>query len=602
MPLTELIDNIKGYFLYDPTTPMMFNTGVFLYTFLVFLGLYTMLAKRKTLRVLYVTAFSLFFYYKSSGLFFLLLILSTFIDYLLGLLIYLYHLDEVPVKDMRVGKNRETVIVDLETLTADHPHRSNKPWMTAIRKVFFDLVGLTLLWIDMLTSRLIADHHPARKRKLFLILSVVANLGLLAYFKYTNFFLDTINAFLTDPLAMSNVFLPVGISFFTFQTMSYTIDIYRGKLEPVSNILDFGFYVSFFPQLVAGPIVRARDFLPQIRDQIHITRQELGQALMLIIIGLFKKAIISDYISVNYVDRIFEAPALYSGFENLMGVYGYALQIYCDFSGYSDMAIGLGLLLGFRLPVNFNAPYQSSSIREFWRRWHISLSSWLRDYLYISLGGNRKGKVRTYLNLLLTMLLGGLWHGAAWRFVLWGALHGVALALDRLLKETNAWIRQQFSILLDKWDRTYIDEDGNTIEGKQSWVTRLRWMTQGWLPLVMSILGHLWGILFTFHFVCLAWIFFRASSYESGMEVIDRILNHFDGQIAWQVLTGYSEVFLLMLLGYLLHFLPDNVDKIVQKRFESAPMVLQSMALALMIWMVIQTQTAEVQPFIYFQF
>ncbi|MEO1449222.1 MAG: hypothetical protein AAFV07_06810, partial [Bacteroidota bacterium] len=279
MQLSELLDNILAYFRYDPQTPMMFNTGVFLYTFLVFLGIYTMLAKRKTLRVLYVTAFSLFFYYKASGWYFLLLVLSTFIDYLLGLLIYLYHLDEVPVKDMRVGKKKETVIVDLETLTADYPHRSNRPWMTAIRQVFFDLVGLTLLWIDMLTSRLIADHRPERKRKLFLILSMVANLGLLAYFKYSNFFIQTINAFMAEPLAFTNIFLPVGISFFTFQTMSYTIDIYRGKLEPVSNILDFGFYVSFFPQLVAGPIVRARDFLPQIRDEIHITQEELGQAL-----------------------------------------------------------------------------------------------------------------------------------------------------------------------------------------------------------------------------------------------------------------------------------------------------------------------------------
>ena len=263
---------------------------------------------------------------------------------------------------------------------------------------------------------------------------MAVNLGMLAYFKYTNFLIDIANQMFGQGfMQFQNIFLPVGISFFVFQSMSYTIDIYRGQLKPLDNWCDYLFYLSFFPQLVAGPIVRARDFIPQIRQNpIVVTREMFGTGVFLILTGLFKKAIISDYISLNFVDRIFDEPLLYSGFECLAGIYGYALQIYCDFSGYSDMAIGIALLLGFRFPKNFDAPYKSATITEFWRRWHISLSTWLRDYLYISLGGNRKGKLRTYGNLFITMLLGGLWHGAAVRFILWGALHGAALALHKL--------------------------------------------------------------------------------------------------------------------------------------------------------------------------
>ena len=221
-------------------------------------------------------------------------------------------------------------------------------------------------------------------------------------------------------------------SFFTFQSLSYTIDVYRRQLTPLNRFIDYAFYVSFFPQLVAGPIVRARDFIPQIRKPLFVSSEMFGQGIFYIVCGLFKKAVISDYISVNFVERIFDNPSLYSGIENLFGVYGYALQIYCDFSGYSDMAIGIALLLGFHFPMNFNSPYKACSITDFWHRWHISLSTWLRDYLYISLGGNRRGKIRTYVNLIITMLLGGLWHGASWNFVVWGALHGVCLASHKL--------------------------------------------------------------------------------------------------------------------------------------------------------------------------
>lgn len=241
------------------------------------------------------------------------------------------------------------------------------------------------------------------KRKGLVTLSLGVNLGLLAYFKYTNFLGGVIASLMGGEFTALDIFLPVGISFFTFQSLSYTIDVYRKDIKPLTNILDYAFYVSFFPQLVAGPIVRARDFIPQIRKPLFVSQEMFGRGIFLILSGLFKKAIISDYISVNFVERIFDNPTLYSGVENLMGVYGYALQIYCDFSGYSDMAIGIALLLGFHFNLNFNSPYKSASITEFWRRWHISLSSWLRDYLYISLGGNRKGKFRQYLNLIITM-------------------------------------------------------------------------------------------------------------------------------------------------------------------------------------------------------
>ena len=281
------------------------------------------------------------------------------------------------------------------------------------------------------------------------------NLGLLSYFKYSYFLTGFFNSlfgttyqpvdylahwtnYLTGSnLEIAHIILPVGISFYTFQSISYSVDIYRGLIKPVNRFLDFAFFVSFFPQLVAGPIVRATEFVPQIYKPYNLTRPEFNRAIFLILGGLIKKILISDYISSNFVDRVFASPGSYTGFENLMSVYGYTIQIYCDFSGYTDIAIGVALLLGFRLSINFDAPYISQNITEFWRRWHISLSTWLRDYLYISLGGNRKGKVRQYVNLFITMLLGGLWHGAHIKFLIWGALHGVALAIHKLYMQVT---------------------------------------------------------------------------------------------------------------------------------------------------------------------
>ena len=298
---------------------------------------------------------------------------------------------------------------------------------------YFFLLGIVTV-SDFLLARWMYRTETSWKRRLIVCCSLCINLGLLCYFKYTNFFYEMLAPLWHGTYHPLDIFLPVGISFFTFQSLSYTIDVYRKDLKPLSNLLDYVFYVSFFPQLVAGPIVRARDFIPQIRKPLYVSADMFGQGVFFIVSGLFKKAVISDYISVNFVERIFDNPGLYSGLENLFGVYGYALQIYCDFSGYSDMAIGIALLLGFRFPINFNSPYKADSVTDFWHRWHISLSTWLRDYLYISLGGNRKGKIRTYLNLFLTMLLGGLWHGASWNFIVWGGLHGIALAVHKYVR------------------------------------------------------------------------------------------------------------------------------------------------------------------------
>lgn len=479
---------------YDPSSPMIFTSGVFLWTLLVFSFIYMLMGKTTTLRLLFVTAFSYFFYYKSSGFYFFLLAVVTLSDYLI--------------------------------------------------------------------ARAIGKTERRAGRRLLLILSLVIDLGLLAYFKYTNFFGETYANLTGGTFTPLDIFLPVGISFFTFQSLSYTIDIYRRQFKPLTNLLDYAFFVSFFPTLVAGPIIRARDFIPQIRRPLEVTREMFGTGVFFIIGGLFKKAVISDYISINFVERVFDQPTLYSGFENLMAVYGYALQIYCDFSGYSDMAIGIALLLGYKFPLNFKSPYKSASITEFWRRWHISLSSWLKDYLYISLGGNRHGKMRQYINLIITMLLGGLWHGASLNFILWGGMHGVALALDKM---KNAVLRRPKN-----------------------------YQSKGFMRFA--------GIVITFHIVCLAWIFFRQSDFDSAITMIRQIGTHFQPQIAGQWVVGYWASASLMLLGFLLHFLPSGLTEWTKRLVAKMPLVLQALLIVAVIYIIIQVKSSEIQPFIYFQF
>lgn len=354
----------------------------------------------------------------------------------------------------------------------------------------------------------------------------------------------------------------IGISFFTFQSMSYLIDVYRRDMPATRSLTDFAFFTSFFPTLLAGPILRARTFLPQLRQPVIVTHQMMGLGTWFIIMGLFKKCIISDYISINFVSRIFDNPALYSGLENLLGVYGYALQLYCDFSGYSDMAIGIALWMGFHIPANFRAPYKSDSITDFWRRWHISLSTWLRDYLYISLGGNRCSRPRMYLNQFLTMLLGGLWHGASWNFVIWGSVHGVALCAHK------AWQR------ITGHDKHYH-------------------------PTGLRRIG---AIILTFHIVCFSWLFFAGSSFEASAAMLTQIFTNFRPDLITQFVAGYPEVTALMLTGFALHFLPTRWNDRAGEIMGRTPSILLALLLVAMIIWVIQVKGSEIQPFIYFNF
>jgi D-alanyl-lipoteichoic acid acyltransferase DltB (MBOAT superfamily) len=357
------------------------------------------------------------------------------------------------------------------------------------------------------------------------------------------------------PVSMTTleVVLPVGISFYTFQTMSYSIDVHRRVLEPTDSLLDFALFVGFFPQLVAGPIVRARDFLSQLatndRSPIDTTR-----AIRLILGGLFKKMVLADVLAASLVDGVFANPDGATGLETLLAIYGYALQIYGDFSGYSDIAIGIALLLGFRFPVNFNQPYRALSLSDFWRRWHISLSSWLRDYLYIGLGGNRRGRARTARNLLATMLLGGLWHGAGWTFILWGAIHGVGLVVERRIAE--------------RWPS---DETGRV--------------------------GRLLRSLVTFHLVCAAWVFFRSVDVERALEVFSALGG------SWTSVPGLSVgVVLLLLLGLLTQVVaPGRLDGLWEKAGR-LPLVVQAAGITLAILSFDALGPDGVAPFIYFRF
>ena len=419
----------------------------------------------------------------------------------------------------------------------------------------FVLIFLGTLAFSYFTTQRLVAATRATTRRLWLTLAVLVPLLFLGYYKYTNFFIDTANALTGAGLAKWDIFLPAGISFYTFQMVSYVVDVYRGDVKPAS-FRDYALYIAFFPQLVAGPIVRASHFLPQVEKYSWPDAEKVSSGLWLIIQGLIKKVIIADYIA-QYNDLIFANPNGYSGFENLMGIYGYGLQIFCDFSGYSDVAIGIGRMMGFDLGINFDKPYQSASITEFWRRWHISLSSWLRDYLYIPLGGNRRGRIRTYVNLLLTMLIGGLWHGASWRFVAWGGLHGLALAVHRLLGGKAEPPKHPF--------RRFI----------------------GWF--------------LTFHFVLLLWVFFRAKDFATAMQVFAQLqhisLSYVNSFVAFRPLfVG------LLVLGYLLHFMPMGWVVRIEGWFVRMPWVVQFLVFVLTIQLILQMRQAYVQPFIYFQF
>jgi alginate O-acetyltransferase complex protein AlgI len=413
--------------------------------------------------------------------------------------------------------------------------------------------------VSFVAGRLIAGNPNARPRRVILTVAIGLHLGVLALFKYFDFFVGSINALahilgLERELPFFEIILPVGISFFTFHGISYLVDVYRGDVAVCRRLTDMLLYISFFPQLVAGPIVRASYFLPQLAAPAP-NRLPIGPALMLILGGLFKKVVVANYLATDLVDPVFFAPTVQSGPDLLLAAYGYAVQIYCDFSAYSDMAIGIAALLGFRFPRNFNQPYRAQRLREFWLRWHISLSSWLRDYLYKPLGGNRHGRWRTYRNLLVTMLLGGIWHGAAWKFVFWGALHGGGLAVERALEP-----------LIGRAPKT--------------------------------VIGKVLSTVIVFHIVCLGWIFFRADSFAT----------------AWLYLgglsTGWNDGFIqtapftlaLVILGLAGQFTPDGIMERLGAAMANMPIWSQGVLAGLCMAVIDALGPDGVAPFIYFQF
>ena len=421
--------------------------------------------------------------------------------------------------------------------------------------------------LDFYIGKKLDRTEAPGKRKALLLVSVVYYLGVLSIFKYFNFAADsvaTVLGWMHVKIAPAHLrlVLPFGISFFTFETMSYTIDVYRREIPAADRYLDYLLFVCFFPHLVAGPIVRPKSMLPQLAAEPVASDALKAEGLFLIGMGLCKKIVIGDTLGLNLVNRVFDSPERYSSIEVLVGVYAYAIKIYADFSGYSDVAIGSAKLFGYELPQNFNAPYTSSDLQEFWRRWHISLSSWLRDYLYISLGGNRGGSWFTYRNLLLTMVLGGLWHGASWNFVIWGALHGGALAVNRM------------------WQRWHASgEPGKQVSDK------------AWTP------GRVVAVVATFHFVCFAWIFFRAPSFGHAMAILAQL-----GKLSFATPNLVPRILAVLALGFVTHWIPDRAYARVRDVFVKSPAVAQGVALALCAWVLHFAAAAKAEPFIYGQF
>ncbi|MFV0291330.1 MAG: MBOAT family O-acyltransferase [Mangrovibacterium sp.] len=409
-------------------------------------------------------------------------------------------------------------------------------------------------------------------------MGIFVNLLVLVYYKYTTFIADTISQFTgksyevidlvgsffqrafygnVEPIG---IMLPIGISFYTFQAIGYLVDVRRKNVVVVRNPFDFAFFISFFPQLVAGPIIKAAAFIPQLYQKYKLKEDEFSHALYLILKGLFKKMVIADYLATNLIDGVFNAPWAYSGLENLISIYSYAIQIYFDFSGYTDIAIGLALILGFKIPINFNSPYQATSITDFWHRWHISLSKWLRDYLYIPLGGNRKGSIRTYMNSFITMLLGGLWHGANWKFVIWGAIHGAALSIEKFF---------------------------HTISTKKRPHSRLR-------KFVSQIV--------TFHVVCLSWVFFRANDMESIRQIFHQISYNFIPAFSSSEWLFHLPKGIFIVLGFLLISISISFKEKIRGRFIGLHWIVKSAICILIVIAIHQVSSLDSQPFIYFRF
>lgn len=492
--MSEIFERILSLLTYDPAQPLLFNTGLFLVLFVVFLLIYHAVKGHARLKMIVVIAFSLYFYYKSSADCVFILAGMCVADWLLGLWL----------------------------------GRASATWL----------------------------------RKSIVALNVIGNLSMLVYFKYANLLLAAFSSIFSAGFDPLDVLLPAGISFFTFRSISYIVDIYRGDLEPCRNLLHYSFFLTFFPPLLAGPVVRAKDMLPQIRANANPTPEMTSEGLFLIMTGLVKKVVIADYISGNFVDRIFDNPALYSGFENLMGAIGFTIQLYCDFSGYSDMAIGLALLLGYRFKDNFAAPFKAQNPTEFWHRWHISLSTWLRDYLYIPLGGNRKGKARAYFNQFTTMVLGGLWHGASPMYLIWGAYHGLLLVIHKSLRKL--WRLPE------------------NMRGRAD------------VRIVNTAI--------TFALIVIGFTFFRAPSLETVATMAHQIFNDFHLAVAPQFVEGYLLIVLAIAMGYIAHMTPRTWTSGTTALYIDLPVIFQALLLAAILFIVVQTRQSDLVPFIYLQY
>ena len=610
---------IKYILAFDENSPLLFTQFYFWAFFALVYALFALIMecipnaignKKLHLRNVYLMFVSWFFYYKTSGLFLLILLFVTLSDWLIAQRIY--------------------------------------------------------------TSQI--TNPKSQIAKIFLALSVAIDLGFLAYFKYAYFFTDAFNdLFGTSYSIVDKIVLPVGISFFIFQVISYTADVYHGRIKPVKNILDFGFYVSFFPQLVAGPIVRAEEFIPQLYKPFHLSRRWFGIAVFWILNGLAKKIIMSDYLAVNLIDRVFNNPLLFSGFENLFALFSYSLQVYADFSGYTDIAIGIAMLMGFYLPMNFNSPYKSQSPQEFWRRWHMSLGRWLKTYLYIPLGGNRRIGYGTYfwltlialvsaaltgwwlgimipyavliiamiivpkvfkdpdrlklfysnLNSFITQVLGGLWHGASWNFIIWGGINGFGMIIEKIWRGMNWHIRFAAMTLLtaglcvtDFYTNLPVWRLFAVWAGLVWFVTAIRYiyfLCEGAETKFTKALGTAWAILQTFTFITFTRLFFRSSSnldpatanevaWATAKNMVNQIGGAWSNAIIPDFLWEYRWVVAMFIAGMVIHWLPTNWKRRYRLWFSAMPIWAIVIAVCIAIAVIYQFVTADVQPFIYFQF
>ena len=617
--LDIVLDFLTKVFSFDKAHPLLFTQFYFWAFFAIVFALFCLVRNRCLLRNTFLFFVSLFFYYKTSGLFVLILVFITIYNFFAG------------------------------------------KWLH-IRK-------------------------QEKSRNLVLALSVIVNLSILFYFKYAYFITDVVNDLTGLNFRVFDVFswagnqitgdnrfnvdailLPVGISFYTFQAISYIMDVYRNRIAPVRNIFDFGFYVSFFPQLVAGPIVRANEFIPQLHKKYFLGRKQFGIAVFWIMNGLVKKIVLSDYIAVNFIDMVFAQPVLYTGFENLMALFGYSLQVYADFSGYTDIAIGVAMLMGFYLPKNFNSPYKAKNPGEFWKRWHISLSRWLQDYLYIPLGGNRNGTFGSYciivmiaaiavflsgswwvglgvgvvtliivlialfkpesrktitteINRMDTMLLGGLWHGASWNFMIWGGLNGIGMLFYRFWKDWSVYGRTLFILAITFLLRilcVFVPQPVFNV----LFVWCLIVLGGNMLRMLYNLFGgkkpiqwlqDAWAIFQTFTFITFTRLFFRSGSnldpaeanetaWNTAKSMVNQMGSRWEVDKIPEIILHYSNVFFLIVIGLIIHWLPENFKRRYRLWFAKMPVPLMMVVCALIVFVIYQFITADLQSFIYFQF